>query len=254
MQSKQRNRHDPRHFLADRDDRSRLFVNQWLPAAPFKAVILLAHGMAEHSGRYARLAQAFCDQDYGVYAPDLRGHGKTAENGTLGHFADDDGWCKVVSDLASLNQHIGNSILAARSCCSVTASAATSPRPTLHPRASLRGAISAQTSGPWRSLAQHGRSPSGTPRKGRKRRSALIEWLYSDHWTNKFEPARTPFDSLSREPAESICTPMTALRFSLQRSTVDRLARRLQQISKASNLAQIDPGLPLLVMAANVIR
>ena len=73
-------------------DHSRLFVNQWLPAPPLKAVILLAHGMAEHSARYARLAEKFCEQGYGVYAPDLRGHGKTAENGTLGHFADDDGW------------------------------------------------------------------------------------------------------------------------------------------------------------------
>ena len=68
----------------DASDRSRLFVNQWLPAAPLKAVILLAHGMAEHSGRYARLADTFCDKGYGVYAPDLRGHGKS--NGARGHF------------------------------------------------------------------------------------------------------------------------------------------------------------------------
>src|SRR4051812_42719182 len=66
-------------------DRSQLYVNQWLPAGPVKAVILLAHGMAEHSGRYARLAERFCEKSYGVYAPDLRGHGRTAESGTLGH-------------------------------------------------------------------------------------------------------------------------------------------------------------------------
>ncbi|WP_122752336.1 alpha/beta fold hydrolase, partial [Pseudomonas viridiflava] len=94
-------------FWLDASDRSRLYVNRWLPATPLKAVILLAHGMAEHSARYARLADTFCDKDYGVYAPDLRGHGRTADNGTLGHFADDDGWRKVVGDLASLNQHIG---------------------------------------------------------------------------------------------------------------------------------------------------
>ena len=75
--------HDP--FWLDASDRSRLYVNRWLPATPLKAVILLAHGMAEHSARYARLADTFCDKDYGVYAPDLRGHGRTADNGTLGH-------------------------------------------------------------------------------------------------------------------------------------------------------------------------
>ena len=32
-----------------------LYVHQWLPAKPVKAVVLLAHGMAEHAGRYQRL-------------------------------------------------------------------------------------------------------------------------------------------------------------------------------------------------------
>ena len=44
-------------FWLTASDHSRLFVNQWLPIAPLKAVILLAHGMAEHSARYARLAE-----------------------------------------------------------------------------------------------------------------------------------------------------------------------------------------------------
>ena len=35
-----------------------LYVHQWLPAKPVKAVVLLAHGMAEHAGRYQRLGQA----------------------------------------------------------------------------------------------------------------------------------------------------------------------------------------------------
>ena len=62
-------------FWLTTSDRSRLFVNQWQPTGSLKAVILLAHGMAEHSGRYARLAENCCDQGFGVYAPDLRGHG-----------------------------------------------------------------------------------------------------------------------------------------------------------------------------------
>jgi alpha-beta hydrolase superfamily lysophospholipase len=75
----QRNRHEPRTFWLTANDRSRLFVNQWLPTPP-KAV-MLAHGMAEHSGRYARLAKPV---RRGLYAPDQRGHGRTAEHGTLG--------------------------------------------------------------------------------------------------------------------------------------------------------------------------
>ena len=49
-------------FWLTASDHSRLFVNQWLPATPLKAVILLAHGMAEHSGRYGRLAEKLCEQ------------------------------------------------------------------------------------------------------------------------------------------------------------------------------------------------
>lgn len=94
-------------FWLTATDHNRLFVNQWLPETAPSAVIMLAHGMAEHSARYGRLAQALCAEGYGVYALDLRGHGKTGEEAILGHFANEDGWAKVVGDLASLNHHIG---------------------------------------------------------------------------------------------------------------------------------------------------
>ncbi len=73
-----------RAFWLDASDRSRLFVNQWLPAAPLKAVILLAHGMAEHSARYERLANAFCEQGYGVYARICAGMAKPPNTGRSG--------------------------------------------------------------------------------------------------------------------------------------------------------------------------
>jgi len=94
-------------FWLTANDRSRLYVNQWMPAGPPKALVMLSHGMAEHSGRYAHLAAALCAAGYGLYALDQRGHGRTADEGTLGLFAERDGWNKVVGDLASLNQHIG---------------------------------------------------------------------------------------------------------------------------------------------------
>ena len=45
-----------------------------------KAVVQIAHGMAEHAGRYARLAAALIAAGYAVYAHDQRGHGKTARS------------------------------------------------------------------------------------------------------------------------------------------------------------------------------
>ena len=239
-------------FWLTASDRSSLFVNQWLPAAPLKAIVLLAHGMAEHSARYERLAQQLCEQGYGVYAPDLRGHGKTAENGTLGHFADDDGWCKVVGDLASLNQHIGQQhpgvpiLLIGHSMGSYIAQAYL-----LHHSASLNGAILSGSNfqpvalyGAARVIARVERL-----RQGLRGRSALIEFLSFGSFNKAFKPTRTAFDWLSRDPTEVdtyINDPLCGFRCTNQ-LWVDLLGG-LQQISKASNLVQIDSALPVLII------
>ena len=86
-------------------------------------------------------------------------------------------------------------------------------------------------------------------RQGATGRSALIEWLSFGSFNKRFKPTRTPFDWLSRDPAEVdkyVHDPLCGFRCSNQ-LWVDLLGG-LQQISKASNLAQIDPGLPLLVI------
>jgi alpha-beta hydrolase superfamily lysophospholipase len=54
-----------------------IYHQAWLPDGDAKADVLLLHGLAEHSGRYAHLAQALTDGGYAVYALDHRGHGKS---------------------------------------------------------------------------------------------------------------------------------------------------------------------------------
>ncbi|WP_053178360.1 alpha/beta hydrolase [Pseudomonas kilonensis] len=239
-------------FWLTATDHSRLFVNQWLPETAPLAVIMLAHGMAEHSGRYARLAQALCDEGYGVCAVDLRGHGKTGEEAILGHFADEDGWLKVVGDLASLNHHIVQQypdtpiLLLGHSMGSYIAQGYL-----LHHSASLHGAILSGSNFQPVTLYRSARLIARFERwrQGATGRSALIEWLSFGSFNKKFKPARTPFDWLSRDPAEVdkyVHDPLCGFRCTNQ-LWVDLLGG-LQQISKASNLAQIDPGLPLLVI------
>ncbi|MBN2240562.1 MAG: lysophospholipase [Dehalococcoidales bacterium] len=55
----------------------RLYYRYWLPSAEPKAVLMVAHGYAEHSGRYSHFADYFVDRGYAVYALDHRGHGKS---------------------------------------------------------------------------------------------------------------------------------------------------------------------------------
>jgi acylglycerol lipase len=54
-----------------------IYHQAWLPDGAPKAVVILLHGLAEHSGRYAHVAKALTDAGYGVHALDHRGHGKS---------------------------------------------------------------------------------------------------------------------------------------------------------------------------------
>jgi acylglycerol lipase len=51
----------------------------WSPAGdqPVKAVVTLAHGYGEHSGRYEYVASRLTAEGYAVYAPDHNAHGRS---------------------------------------------------------------------------------------------------------------------------------------------------------------------------------
>ncbi len=54
-----------------------LYYQCWMPADRPKAVLLIAHGLAEHSGRYEHFADFFVNHGYGVFGLDYPGHGKS---------------------------------------------------------------------------------------------------------------------------------------------------------------------------------
>jgi alpha-beta hydrolase superfamily lysophospholipase len=58
-------------------DGQALFARRWLPDSQPKAVVLIVHGYAEHSGRYDHVGAALVERGYAVEAFDLRGHGKS---------------------------------------------------------------------------------------------------------------------------------------------------------------------------------
>ncbi|MEH6551480.1 MAG: lysophospholipase [Pseudomonadales bacterium] len=66
-----------------------IYYQQWSPAQDIKAVIMLIHGLAEHSSRYQHFADYFTQLGYAVCAIDLPGHGKSAGTpGYIDKFAD----------------------------------------------------------------------------------------------------------------------------------------------------------------------
>lgn len=67
---------------------ARLHVTHWLPDGLPKAVVLLAHGYAEHAGRYQHVARRLTDSGYAVYAVDHWGHGQSdGEGGYVPRFS-----------------------------------------------------------------------------------------------------------------------------------------------------------------------
>ena len=54
-----------------------IFWRAWLPTRDPTAVVAIAHGAGEHSGRYAHVADRITDEGYAVYALDHRGHGRS---------------------------------------------------------------------------------------------------------------------------------------------------------------------------------
>ena len=73
-----------------------LYAQGWLPETGARAVIVVAHGLAEHGGRYETLAGELVQRDYAVYAVDHRGHGRSS-----GPRANIDRFAHLVSDFCA---------------------------------------------------------------------------------------------------------------------------------------------------------
>ncbi|MBT4874767.1 MAG: alpha/beta hydrolase [Desulfobacula sp.] len=54
-----------------------IYYQYWLPEKDPKAILLIAHGLAEHSGRYMNLVNHLVPSGYAVYGIDHIGHGKS---------------------------------------------------------------------------------------------------------------------------------------------------------------------------------
>jgi alpha-beta hydrolase superfamily lysophospholipase len=235
-----------------------LFVYRWLPPGPCKAIVQVVHGLAEHSGRYARLADALTTAGYGVYSSDHRGHGRTCKSMSkdqLGFFAEHNGWRLCLDDLWQINRHI----------------AAEHPRTPIVLLGHSMGSTMAR-----QFIGEHGDAlagvvlsgPNGMPtsstaaarlitrterlRLGARGHSSLLSSLTFAAYNKQFAPARTPFDWLSRDPAEVdkyVADPLCGFA-----ATVQLWIDLLDGWAAASTLAhhsRIPKTLPIYVIAGS---
>ncbi|MGO4350669.1 lysophospholipase [Rhizobium sp. RAF36] len=81
------------------------FHSEMAAGAP-RGILVVCHGLAEHSKRYQRFAEAMAARGYHVFVHDHRGHGETkAPDAPIGQFARRDGVSRVIDDVAAMRDH-----------------------------------------------------------------------------------------------------------------------------------------------------
>ena len=229
-----------------------LFTYRWLPDVPATAVVQIVHGLAEHAGRYARLAEALSSRGYAVYANDHRGHGRTAKTAAdLGFFAEHDGWNKCVGDLWQLNHEITARhpglpiVLLGHSMGSFLVQQLISEH-----GEGLAGAVLSASNGKAAVLATIARGLARLERLrvGSRGRSPLMHAVLFATFNRPFRPARTPFDWLSRDAAEVdkyVADPLCGFGSTAQ-LYIDLLVA-LGEIATPARQARIPKRLPIYI-------
>ena len=233
-----------------------IFGFKYEPETQVKAVVLIVHGMAEHSARYENFASFLCSNGFACYAYDQRGHGKTAgsiEN--LGFFAENKGWEIVVKDLQKVvntvkNEHpekkififghsMGSFIVRSYISCEFT---------------KVNGVILSASAGSNGFLAKIGLMLSNIIMifSGKKSPSPLMNKLSFGAYNNQFKPVKTDFDWLSRDEnnvKKYIEDPYCGTVFSI--GFFKDLIWGLEDINLIKTIEKIDKNLPVFFLSGN---
>ncbi|BCS98969.1 alpha/beta hydrolase [Desulfoluna limicola] len=232
-----------------------LFLTHWSPdASPPRAVVVIAHGMAEHGGRYREFAEHLTENGFCVYADDHRGHGRSVPpGGAYGHFGDVNGWELAVSDAEALVAHAAEThpglpiFIFGHSMGSFLVRDVIAT--TKHP---LSGAIICGTATLPSFLAGLGKLIAGLHANisGPRSPSRLMDRLSFGAYNLCFFPARTPFDWLCSDPesvdryiSDPLCGYISTA--ALFRDLNGALAR----IGKQSHIERTPWDLPVLFLA-----
>jgi len=190
-------------------DGKAIYVRVWQPEKAPKAVLLIAHGMAEHGARYERFAASLTADGYVVYCPDDRGHGKTIANDSeTGYFTDKGkgGFRRIIDDDKEIADEAAKAypglplFLFGHSMGSFVSQGFIALYGSM-----LSGCVLSGTAGPMpKAVLSAGRAIAGIGCffKGRHAKAKLCNKISFGSYNNAFKPTRTEFDWLSRDKAE----------------------------------------------------
>lgn len=242
-------------YIPSSDGISRLHTLIWAPEQP-RAVLQIAHGMAEHIARYDDFAKWMCQQGIAVVGANHLGHGLTATSGELGYFAAKDGWEHVVEDIGIVRDYAASVFPGTAQCILghsmgsfLTRHYLTTPH-----SAGLSCAVISGTANHSVLLASVAGGLSGALGliQGKKHRSSLVNQLSFGSYNNAFKPNRTEFDWLCRDcdVVDKYCAdPLCGFVFTL--SAYRDLFRGLKYIARRKNTAKISKNLPCMFIAGD---
>ncbi|MFW3168409.1 alpha/beta fold hydrolase [Geodermatophilus sp. CPCC 206100] len=229
-------------------DGVRLVYRRWLPEGAVRGTVQVVHGASEHSGRYARLAGALTARGIAVAALDLRGHGRTAEATGPGRFGPGGG-AALTADVRALQEvaaaeHPGvPRVLLGHSMGSVVALAAAEES-----GGDLAGLVLTGPIGVAPHLAESVAVLEASVAAGAG--DASLDALGA--FNQPFEPARTPFDWLSRDPAEVdayLADPYCGDRMPLTTAYAAGVFGLSVRAASEEGVAALPAGLPVLLLA-----
>lgn len=210
-----------------------------------KAYLHICHGMAEHIDRYEKFAEAMVGQGFNVFYHNHRGHGK---NEKLGHYADQDGWIKTISDIKEVQAFVTKDsqlplFLFAHSMGSFIAQGYA-----IRHGDRLAGLILSGTNfqNPFMYYAGRLVAKAENLRLGLGQPSLTMDKLSFASFNSHFKPSRTDFDWLSRDHEQVdnyISDPLCG--FPCSSETWIQLLSGLIEISNGQNLAKIPKHLPI---------
>jgi len=229
----------PKRFEFESTDGLAIACVKWEGHHNVRGVVQIAHGLGEHIGRYGELAKKLVAGDFVVYGNDHRGHGLTAKpSGSFGEFGPG-GFDQLVEDMVSLrviakDEHRGKPyILLGHSMGSFAAQ-----QFVLDHGHSIDGLV-LSGSGTLDGLARLAESlPAG---------EGLMKLMNA-----AFEPARTPFDWISRDNAEvdafindPLCFP------SLKPESMQSFLDAFPRLADPREIRKVPDDLPLYIFSGS---
>ena len=225
----------PQVIEVSSSDEVTLTAYRWDPDGPPRGIVQLTHGMGEHLLRYEVLAGELTAAGFAVVGQDHRGHGATATDDGWGSLGPG-GWDELVHDIGRVSSHI-------------RAALADQPHLPLVLLGHSMGSFAAQ-----QYVLGHSAELAALVLTGTAALDLLEPALDLDApldlsaFNAPFEPARTDYDWLSRDPAQVdayVADPRCG--FGLSQPDGKQMFASARQLADPGRLAGVRSDLPVYV-------